>query len=53
MIPAQAWKDDGIFSRETTQNVSPQPVTQQGQPLYNQEGKVIAYNNNGQIVAAN
>jgi hypothetical protein len=50
MIPAQAWKDDGIFSRGTVQNVSPQ---QQGQPYYNQDGKIIAYNVNGKIVAAN
>lgn len=50
MIPAQAWKDDGIFSRETVQNVSSQ---QQGQPYYNQDGKIIAYNVNGKIVAAN
>jgi hypothetical protein len=48
MIPAQAWKDDGIFSRET----QTQPVVEQT-PIRNIEGKVIAYNENGKIVAAN
>jgi hypothetical protein len=50
MIPAQAWKDDGIFSRGTVQNVSAQP---QGEPIYGQDGNIIAYNANGKIVAAN
>jgi hypothetical protein len=54
IVPAQAWADDGIFvPRETVQNVSSQPAQPQGQPIYGQDGNVMAYNVNGQIIAAN
>ena len=56
IVPAQAWADDGIFVPHETVQTQPQPelhtVQPQGEPIY-RDGKPIAYNVNGQILAAN
>jgi hypothetical protein len=58
VVPAQAWKDDGVFQPEQTAQTAPQQTTQptqtaqQGQPIY-RDGKPIAYIVNGQTIAAN
>lgn len=53
MVPAQAWKDDGIFAApvESTQQASTPPADK-GQPYY-QDGKIVAYATDHGVVAAN
>lgn len=52
MVPAQAWQDDGIFAEQPQPEQQQVAQPEQGVPIY-QDGKVIAYNNGGQVVAAN
>jgi hypothetical protein len=51
IVPAEAWKDDGIFQPTQTPQTQT-PAQPQGQPYY-RDGKIIAYNVNGKIIAAN